>query len=247
MQYFTLANLTFIHYICLLIFLKSTIKKQTQKYRYYVCTNAQKRGYHSCPNRSLNAQAIEEASVEYLKRILSDTKKFKERSQEAEALLSPIWDTLYPEEKRRILRVLVKKIYYSSEAKKLGINLNGSDIKLEFDVDLKKVRTLSKWHKETEIEKEPKIRRSLILAYQIQRLIDEDKIPSIKQAAEWLNVIPVRLDQTLNMLLLSPAIQEEIIFSPNKRIAEIPEYKIRSIISEPDWQKQGQLWRALLS
>ncbi|MDP8265749.1 MAG: zinc ribbon domain-containing protein, partial [Candidatus Aceula meridiana] len=224
-----------------------TIKNQTRKYRYYVCTNAQKRGYHSCPNRSLNAQAIEEASVEYLKRIFSDTKKFKEHSQEMEALLSPIWDTLYPEEKRKVLRALVKEIYYSSETKKLGIKLKGSGIKLEFDIDLKKVRGLNKWHKEKEIENEPKIRRNLILAYQIQKLMDEDKIPSIKQAAEWLNVIQVRLDQTMNMLLLSPSIQEEIIFSPNKRIAEIPEYKLRNIASEADWQKQSQLWQELLT
>ena len=95
-----------------------TIKNQTRKYRYYVCTNAQKRGYQSCPNRSLNAQAIEEASVEYLQRIFADTKMFKERTEEMEALLSPIWDTLYPEEQRRILRALVEEIYYSSESKK---------------------------------------------------------------------------------------------------------------------------------
>ncbi|MDD3375790.1 MAG: recombinase family protein [Candidatus Omnitrophica bacterium] len=220
-----------------------TMKKQTRKYRYYVCTNAQKRGYHSCPNRSLNAQAIEEASVEYLKRIFSDTKKFKERSQEIEALLSPVWDTLYPEEKRRILRVLVKKIYYSSEAKKLGIKLNGSDIKLEFDVDLKKVRTLNKWHKETEIEKEPKIRRSLILAYQIQKLFDESKITSLKQASGWLNMSQSRLNHILTLLLLSPSIQAEIISNNNQAINLIPEYKIRSLAEEPNWNKQAQTWQ----
>lgn len=204
-----------------------TMKKGTHKYRYYICTNAQKRGYKACPNRSLNAQAIEDASVEYLKRVFSDTKKFKDRSQKIEALLSPIWNTLYPEEKRRILRTLVKEIYYSSDTKKLGIRLKGSDIRLEFDVDLKKVHALNKWHKEKEIEKEPKILRNLILAYRIQKLIDDDKIPGIKQAAEWLNMSQVKLDQTMNMLLLSPAIQEETICLPNKHITAIPEYKLQ--------------------
>jgi len=51
----------------------------------------------------------------------------------------------------------------------------------------------------------------------------------------------------MNILLLSPAIQEEIICSQNKRIAAIPEYKLRDIINEPDWQKQVQMWRKLLA
>jgi len=222
-----------------------TIKNQTRKYRYYVCTNAQKRGYQSCPNRSLNAQAVEDASVEYLKQIFSDTKKFKERSQEMEALLSPIWDTLYPEEKRKVLRALVKEIYYSSETKKLGIKLKGSGIKLDFDIDLKKVRGLNKWHKEKEIENEPKIRRNLILAYQIQKLMDEDKIPSIKQAAEWLNISQSRLDHILTLLLLSPAIQTEIVSNNSQAIDLIPEYKIRTLASQADWNEQAQAWQSI--
>lgn len=221
-----------------------TMKKPTLKYRYYVCTNAQKRSYQSCPNKSVNAQAIEDATIECLKRILSDKKKFKEPTKEMEALISPIWDTLYPEEKRRILKILVKEVYYAAETKKLGIILNGSDLRLEFDVDLKQVRPLNKWHKEEEIEKEPKIRRNLMLAYQIQRLVEKENI-SPKQAAEWLNMSQVRIDQLMNMLLLSPKIQEEIIAADNAILASIPEYKLRSVINEADWQQQGQLWREL--
>ena len=223
-----------------------TMKEKTRKYRYYVCTNAQKRSYRACPNKSVNAQAIENATIECLKRIFSDKKKFKDLTQEMEALLSPIWDTLYPEEKRRILKILIKEAYYAAETKKLGIILNGSDLRLEFDIDLKQVRPLNKWHKEEEIEKEPKIRRNLMLAYQIQRFIDKEKIPSLKQAAEWLNMSQVRIDQLMNMLLLSPEIQEEIISSDSAILASIPEYKLRSVINEADWQQQGQLWRELV-
>ncbi len=222
-----------------------TMKKPTVKYRYYVCTNAQKRSYQACPNKSVNAQAIEDATIECLKRIFSDKKKFKESTKEMEALISPIWDTLYPEEKRRILKALIKEVYYAAETKKLGIVLNGSDLKLEFDVDLKQVRPLNKWHKEEEIEKEPKIRRNLMLAYQIQGLIEKEKI-SPRQAAEWLNMSQVRVDQLMNMLLLSPQIQEEIIAADNAILVSIPEYKLRSVINEADWQQQGQLWRELV-
>ena len=46
-----------------------TMKKPTHKYRYYVCSSAQKRGYHSCPTKSINAQAIEDAVIDSLKRM----------------------------------------------------------------------------------------------------------------------------------------------------------------------------------
>jgi len=226
-----------------------TLKHKTHKYRYYVCSNAQKRGYNSCPTKSVNAQAIEDATIDCLKRIFIDNHKKDDHpnKQEVEAILSPIWDTLYPEEKRRILKVLVKEVDYESINKKLRIMLNGNDTKLTFEVDLKQVRPLNKWHKEKEIEKEPRIRRNLILAYQLQKLINEGAVTSSKQAAQWLNMIEVRIDQVMNMLLLSPQIQEEIIYSDNTTISLIPEYKLRPIINEANWQKQSQMWIELLN
>jgi site-specific DNA recombinase len=38
-----------------------TIKNGTHKYRYYTCTNAQKFGHSSCPTKSVNSKAIEDA------------------------------------------------------------------------------------------------------------------------------------------------------------------------------------------
>ncbi|TRZ94934.1 recombinase family protein [bacterium] len=225
-----------------------TLKNQTHKYRYYVCTSAQKRGYNSCPTKSVNAQAIEDATVDCLKKIFIDNRKNGDHpnKQEVEAILSPIWDTLYPEEKRRILKVIIKEIDYDSTSKKLGIMLNGSDTRLEFEVNLKQVRPLNKWHKEKEIEKEPRIKCNLILAHQLQKLIDEDKVTGPKQAAQWLNMIEVRINQIMNMLFLSPIIQEEIICSDNKVISLIPEYKLRPVTNEADWKKQNQMWQNLL-
>ena len=222
-----------------------TLKNKTRKYRYYVCSGAQKHGYNSCPNKSVNAQAIEDAVISCLKRIFSDNKKSKDNQnkQEIDALMSPIWDTLYPEEKRRILKALIKEIDYNSHSNKLGIILNSSNLRLEFEVDLKQVRPLNKWHKEVEIEKEPKIRRNLILAHQLQRLFDEGKVKSPKQAAEWLHFDQARLDHLMTMLLIAPAIQEEILTGNNQIISLIPEYKVRSLAAEVDWKKQAQLWQ----
>ncbi|MCX5709689.1 MAG: recombinase family protein [Candidatus Omnitrophica bacterium] len=226
-----------------------TLKHKTHKYRYYVCTNAAKRGYNACPTKSVNAQAIEDAVVGCLKKLFAEERKGKDEQnkQEIEALLSPVWDTLYPQEKRRILKALVKTVDYDLPIKKLGILLNGGNLRLEFDADLKQVRPVNKWHKEEEIEKEPKIRRNLILAHQLQKLFDEGRLKSLKQASEWLNMIQVRIDQVMNMLFLSPSIQKEILCSENKTIALIPEYKLRLISNEADWQEQGRLWQELLN
>ena len=222
-----------------------TLKNETHKYRYYVCSNAQKRGYVSCPTKSINAQAIEDITIDCLKKIFADNHKKSDHKnkQEIEALLSPIWDTLFPQEKRRILKALVKEVDYNATSKKLCIILNGSELRLEFDVDFKQVRPLNKWHKEIEIEKEPKARKNLILANQLQKLFDEGKITSLKQASEWLNMSQSRLDHILTLLLLSPAIQTEILTGNNQTIDLIPEYKIRSLAAQFDWNKQAIIWQ----
>jgi site-specific DNA recombinase len=46
--------------------------KNGKLYRYYVCLNAQQRGWASCPSKSLNAQEIENAVVEHIRGIGSN-------------------------------------------------------------------------------------------------------------------------------------------------------------------------------
>ena len=222
-------------------------KKGIHKYRYYVCSNAQKRGYRSCPTRSVNAQAIEDAVISCLRKMLSNKPVENQHNvKETEALLSPIWDTLHPEEKRRILKVLVQAVDYNHESKKLGIILGEDAARVEFDVDLRPVRGLRKRNHIQEITKEPKIRSTIILAHQIQRLQEQGRIKSLKEAAKWLNLSHVRIDQVMNMLLISPRIQEEILCTESPAFGQIPEYKLRSVINEPDWQKQEDVWQRLI-
>jgi len=222
-----------------------TVKYGTHKYRYYTCTNAQKFGHSSCPTRSVNSKAMEDTVINCLREIYSDEQRTKDHAykQEIDALLSPVWDTLYPEEKKRILKILVKEIDYVAATKKLGITLADNNQRIEFEVDLKQVRPLNKWHKEKEIEKEPKIRRNLILAHQLQKLFDEGKVKNLKQASEWLNFDHVRLDHLMTMTLITPVIQNEILTGDNRIISLIPEYKVRSLAAETDWQKQAQVWQ----
>jgi site-specific DNA recombinase len=41
--------------------------KNSKRYRYYVCLNAQQRGWHKCPTKSINAHTIETAVVEQVR------------------------------------------------------------------------------------------------------------------------------------------------------------------------------------
>jgi site-specific DNA recombinase len=49
-----------------------TTRNGTKRYRYYVCTKAQKRGWHNCPSKSIPARAIERFVVEQIKSVGKD-------------------------------------------------------------------------------------------------------------------------------------------------------------------------------
>jgi len=95
------------------------------------------------------------------------------------------------------------------------------------------------------METVPQLRQNLLLAHQIQELIKEGKAESLKQVAGWLNMSHVRICQIMGMLFLSPEIQEEILLSNDKRISEIPEYKVNEIAKDLSWLKQKETWKQL--
>jgi site-specific DNA recombinase len=53
----------------------------TKRYRYYVCTSAQKRGWHSCPSKSIPAGEIEHFVVERIKGIRTDPQLIAETAR----------------------------------------------------------------------------------------------------------------------------------------------------------------------
>jgi hypothetical protein len=64
--------------------------------------------------------------------------------------------------------------------------------------------------------------------------------------AGWINLSHVRICQITGMLLLAPEIQEEILYSDDKRLLEIPEYKVNEIAQELSWVKQKEIWKGLI-
>lgn len=63
-----------------------TTKNGTKRYRYYVCTAAQKRGWHHCPSKSIPAGEIEQFVIEQLRCIGRDPALVREVVTQAHGL-----------------------------------------------------------------------------------------------------------------------------------------------------------------
>ncbi len=209
-------------------------KKGKFKYLYYVCLNAIKRGHKNCPTKSVSADKIEDAVLAIL-RNLSQEPKLKEK----------VWNELALDEKVEVFKTVLKEADYSAKDAILGLVLQGEEERREFEIAIKDLKNIKAAKKE-EVKNEPKIRQSLALAHQIEELLDTGKINDLKQLTGHLNMSQARIHQLMAMTLLSPAIQEEILLGANDRLSEIPEYKLREVTNEPDWQAQRNIWDKLL-
>ena len=115
----------------------------------------------------------------------------------------------------------------------------------EFNIGIKQTRKRSSAVISKHIKKEPPLRQYLVLAYQIKQYLEENPNKTASAIASWLGYSPSRVSQILNLLLLCPEIQEEILLSEDKRLYSIPEYKVRVITKEGDCEKQREMWRSL--
>jgi hypothetical protein len=208
--------------------------KGKNKYNYYLCMNAQKRGYKSCPTRLVSAQTIENKFMEFLRKITADPR-----------IESKAWEKLTLEEKIPLLKSIAKVAPYDALNGILEIVLQKGEICHKFALRLAELKHIPHHRRQIEVSKEPLLRQDLILAHQIYE-ISKEKGCSLRQIVQWTGIPLPRLCQIANMTDISPRIQEEILFSQDKRLYRIPEYKIRDVISEIEWEKQEQIWNSLL-
>lgn len=212
------------------------IKASKYRYHYYLCMNASKRGYKSCPTRLLNAQKIEQKIVEIL-RTLTPLPKLDEK----------VWDTFSLQDKITIIKATLKEASFDGNKGILEIVLLKDNKRRQYKVDLKELKNLPVPPNQINIKNEPLLRQRLILANQIQNIIDEGRVKNLKQMAEWLNLGDVKIYLIMNSLMLAPSIQEDILLSDDKNILLIPEYKINEICRQLDWEKQKGMWQKLLN
>lgn len=85
-------------------------------------------------------------------------------------------------------------------------------------------------------------------AHQMQKTIEDGSCDSRADLARRLGITRARLTQVLNLLLLAPQIQEEILLMESARKRPpITERKLRQIIQAEDWSQQLRHWESLKS
>ena len=93
----------------------------------------------------------------------------------------------------------------------------------------------------------PRVTKLLALAHKFERLIQDGAVADYAELARLGHVTRARLTQIMNLLLLAPAIQEELLFLPPVADGRDPLIiaQLQPIAAAPDWTKQRGLWREL--
>ena len=91
----------------------------------------------------------------------------------------------------------------------------------------------------------PRISRLMALAIRFEKLVHDKEIIDYADLARLGHVSRARMTQIMNLLLLAPDIQEDILFLPEVQKGRDPicERQIRSIAVVIDWRKQRRMWK----
>jgi hypothetical protein len=90
----------------------------------------------------------------------------------------------------------------------------------------------------------PRVTRLIALAIKFQEMVDRGEVRDYADLARLGFVTRARLTQIMNLLLLDPKIQEQILFSERDAGCQITERRIRSAVVNVCWLDQE---RALTS
>ena len=86
----------------------------------------------------------------------------------------------------------------------------------------------------------------LALAHKAQELVDRQFVQSRAELARRLGFTRARISQLLDLTLLAPAIQEEILFAESSPERDgINEHALRELVQAADWEKQRRIWQEI--
>ena len=93
----------------------------------------------------------------------------------------------------------------------------------------------------------PRLARLLALALKLEGLVRDGTIRDYATLARLGHVSRARMSQLMNLLLLAPDIQEEILFLPPSQTGRDPITlrHLQPIARVPSWTKQRRLWHQL--
>jgi hypothetical protein len=95
----------------------------------------------------------------------------------------------------------------------------------------------------------PRVARLLALAHRFEALLREGAVNDQAELARLGQVTRARITQVMNLLLLAPDIQEQILFLPRTERGRDPIKLalLQPIALEPDWRQQRRTWADLLA
>ena len=98
-----------------------------------------------------------------------------------------------------------------------------------------------------ETSRVPRLSRLMALAIRMQNLIRAGGIADYSALAQLGQVSRARITQIMNLLLLAPDIQEQILFLPSTGARSDPVRlgQLQPIAQIPDWNQQRRLWSSL--
>ncbi len=86
----------------------------------------------------------------------------------------------------------------------------------------------------------------LALAHKAQELVDRQDVQSRAELARRLGFTRARISQLLDLTLLAPAIQEEILFADSSPGQDgINEHALRELVQATEWEEQRRIWQEL--
>ena len=89
----------------------------------------------------------------------------------------------------------------------------------------------------------PRVSRLMALSIHMQDLVDRGEVADYADLARLAHVSRARITQIMNLLLLAPDIQEEILFlPPTDGRTSISEPTLRHVSAIIDWRKQREMW-----
>lgn len=93
----------------------------------------------------------------------------------------------------------------------------------------------------------PRITRLMALAIRFDQLIRRGEVADYADLARLGHVSRARITQIMNLMLLAPDIQEQILFLPLVERGHDPIHlaQLQPIATLADWRKQRRLWKRL--
>lgn len=93
----------------------------------------------------------------------------------------------------------------------------------------------------------PRVARFMALAIRFEQLIRAGGVTDYAELARLGHVSRARITQIMNLRLLAPDIQEQLLFLPriDRGRGSIHLRQLQTIAAVPDWRKQRKLWNGI--